>query len=79
MAEKHRKLRITPGRARSLERLVHLVTGSALVAYVYVTPSPDSPLTAGIRWLVPMVVSSGLAMWLWPRIRRYLIRRRLGA
>jgi hypothetical protein len=79
MAEKHRKPRITPRRARSLERLVHLVTGLALVAYVYLTPPPDSPLTAGIRWLVPMVVSSGLAMWLWPRIRRYLRRQRVGA
>jgi hypothetical protein len=79
MAEKHRKPRITPRRARSLERLVHLVTGLALVAYVYVTPSPESPLTAGIRWLVPMVIFSGLAMWQWPRIRRYLRRRGAGA
>jgi hypothetical protein len=79
MAERHRKPRITPRRARSLERLMHLVTGFALVAYVYVTPSPESPFTVGIRWLVPVTVSSGLAMWQWPRVRRYMRRRGAGA
>ena len=79
MSERHRSRRIEPRRARFLQRLVHLVTGFALVAYVYVTPSPESPLTAGIRWLVPMVIFSGLAMWQWPKIRRYLRRRGEGA
>jgi hypothetical protein len=79
MAEKQRSPRITPRRARSLERLVHLVTGFALVAYVYATPEPESPFTVGIRVLVPVVVLSGVAMWQWPRVRRYLRRRGAGA
>ena len=78
MTTKLGRPRIAPRRMRSLERLVHLVTGLALVSYVYATPAPDSPLTAGIRWLVPIVVFSGLAMWQWPRIRRHLRRREAG-
>ena len=78
MADRHRKRRIEPRRARFLQRLVHLVTGFALVAYVYATPEPESHLTAGIRVLVPIVVVSGVAMWQWPRVRRRL-RRRAGA
>ena len=63
---------LTPRRVRFLQRLVHLVTGVALVAYVYATPPPGSNLTFGIRWLVPFVIASGLALWQWPRVRRYL-------
>ena len=67
--------RLTPRRMRVLERLMHLVTGSALVVYVYATPGPESAFTLGIRWLVPIVVFSGLAMWQGPRVRRYLRKR----
>ena len=67
--------RLGPRRVRVLERLMHLVTGLALVIYVYVTPAPASAFTVGIRWLVPIVVFSGLAMWQGPRVRRYLRRR----
>jgi hypothetical protein len=70
-----RAQRIGPRQARILERIVHLVTGLVLVAYVYVTPPPGSALTAGVRWLLPIVVFSGLAMWQGPRLRRYLRRR----
>lgn len=62
-------------RVRVLQRLVHLATGFALVAYVYATPAPESAFTVGIRWLVPIVIVSGLAMWQWPRVRRYVRRR----
>ncbi|HZK50083.1 MAG TPA: hypothetical protein VFD47_00785 [Actinomycetota bacterium] len=67
--------RITPRRVRFLERLMHLVTGTALVTYVYATPGPESAFTMGIRWLVPIVVFSGIAMWQGPRVRRYLRKR----
>jgi hypothetical protein len=67
--------RIGPRQARILERSVHLVTGLVLVAYVYATPPSDSALTAGVRWLLPVVVFSGVAMWKGPRLRRYLRRR----
>jgi hypothetical protein len=70
-----RAQRIGPRRARILERIVHLATGLVLVAYVYVTPPAGSALTAGVRWLLPMVVFSGMAMWQGPRLRRYLRRR----
>lgn len=56
---------------------MHLVSGTALVTYVYATPGPESLFTVGIRWLVPIVVASGVAMWQGPRVRRYL--RKLGA
>ena len=78
MTERRRSRWIEPRRARFLQRGVHLVTGFALVAYVYATPEPESPLTVGIRVLEPVVVLSGVAMWQWPRVRKYL-RRRAGA
>ncbi len=75
MAVKLSAGRITPRRMRFLERLMHLVTGTALVAYVYATPGPESAFTVGIRWLVPIVIFSGIAMWQGPRVRRYLRKR----
>jgi len=75
MAAKRSGRRLTPKRVRALERLMHLVTGTALVTYVYVTPGPDSAVTLGIRWLVPIVIFSGIAMWQGPRVRRYLRKR----
>lgn len=75
MAAKLSGRRITSRRVRFLERLMHLVTGTALVTYVYATPGPESAFTMGIRWLVPIVVFSGIAMWQGPRVRRYLRKR----
>jgi len=75
MTSKSSGRRLTPRRVRALERLMHLVTGLALVIHVYATPGPGSSFTVGIRWLVPIVISSGLAMWQGPRVRRYLRRR----
>ena len=75
MAAKRSGLRITPRRMRMLERSMHSITGTALVAYVYATPAPESAFTVGIRWLVPIVVLSGIAMWQGPRVRRYLRKR----
>jgi hypothetical protein len=67
--------RFTPRRMRALERLMHLITGTALVTYVYATPSPESAFTVAIRLLVPIVIGSGIAMWQAPRVRRYLRKR----
>jgi hypothetical protein len=67
--------RIGPKQVRIMERSVHLVTGLILVAFVYFTPAPGSALTTGVRWLLPVVVFSGMAMWQGPRLRRYLRRR----
>jgi hypothetical protein len=79
MTAKSSGRRFGPRQVRVLERLMHVVTGLALVIYVYATPAPSSAFTVGIRWLVPVVVSSGLAMWQGPRVRRYMRRRRAGA
>jgi hypothetical protein len=61
---------MTAGQQRKLQRLVHLVAGAALLAYVYL------PLDAAVEDFVrfvafPALVASGLAMWQAPRIRRF--------
>lgn len=64
-------------RARTTQRGVHLVAAVGISAYIYLTPDPASPATFGIRWVaVPVLVFSGLAMWLWPRLRRRIDRTR---
>lgn len=69
--------RSRPMRTRSLQRLVHLVTGSAIANYVYFTPDPDSLFTTGVRWVAfPALALSGVAMWQWARLRRRLKTRR---
>lgn len=65
---------MTAARQRKLQRVVHLVAGAMLLAYVYV------PLGSGAEALVrfvvfPALVASGMAMWQAPRIRRVLRRR----
>lgn len=58
---------------RQLQRLFHLATAAGIVTYVYFTPDPNAPMALGIRWIaLPTLVVSGLAMWLWPRVRRRL-------
>ena len=58
---------------RSLQRAIHLITGVALVAQFYATSLPGSGFTTAVRWIaVPMVVTTGVAMWQGPRIRRWL-------
>lgn len=64
--------RTTPRRrTRRFQRIAHLVTGLPVLAYVYTAPAADAPLTIGVRWLaVPVLVATGFAMWLAPRVRR---------
>ncbi|MBN6051886.1 hypothetical protein JYK22_08055, partial [Nonomuraea sp. RK-328] len=58
-------------RIRTLQRTVHLATGLAIVAYVYLAPPAGSPADAAIRWFIlPVLLASGVVMWQWPRIRR---------
>lgn len=62
---------------RDLQRLTHLLTGTLLIAYVYLPLGPGSPAQAAIRWIaLPVLVSSGVLMWQWPRLRR--LARQLG-
>jgi hypothetical protein len=58
-------------RTRVLQRRLHLITGLAIVVYIYADPAAHSPLTIAVRWLLlPLLAVSGVAMWQWPRIRR---------
>lgn len=60
-------------KTRQVQRLLHLTTAAGIITYVYLTPDPASAMTFGIRWIaLPTLVVSGLAMWLWPRLRRRL-------
>lgn len=64
-------------RTRRVQRLVHLITAAGIITYVYLTPEPGSMMTVGIRWLaLPTLAISGLAMWLWPRLRRRIGKTR---
>ena len=57
---------------RDRQRLVHLVAGVALVAYVYKPGGPGEALEAAVRWVIlPLLAGSGLVMWQWPKIRRW--------
>ena len=61
-------------KARDRQRLAHLVAGVALIAYVYL---PGDPLEAAVRWVVlPLLLASGALMWQWPKVRRWVRRRR---
>lgn len=64
-----------PALQRRLERVVHLVAGVVLIAYVYL-PLGDA-VAHMVRWVViPVLVGSGIAMWQAARIRRALKMRR---
>ena len=57
---------------RDRQRLAHLVTGTLLIAYVYLPSSPSPVLEAAVRWvIVPLLVIAGVLMWHWPKIRRW--------
>lgn len=63
--------RSDPRRRRALQRAAHLVTGLALLAELYAAPLLGTGFTSVVQWvLVPVVITSGVAMWQGPRIRR---------
>lgn len=64
-------------RLRDMERIVHLALGAVLLAHVYALWSESAPFTLFVRVVAfPVLVGSGLAMWQWPRVRRWLGARR---
>lgn len=66
---------MTAARQRKVQRVVHLLAGVVLFAYVYLPLSRE--LEEIVRFVVfPVVVASGMAMWQAPRLRRALKRRR---
>jgi hypothetical protein len=65
-------------RTRDRQRLAHLVAGVALFAYVYAPGGPGAALEAAVRWVIlPVLAGSGVLMWQWPKVRRWV--RRLGS
>jgi hypothetical protein len=61
---------------RDLQRLMHLLTGALLIAYVYLPGDRGSPVETGIRWIaLPALVSSGVLLWQWPKLRRFARQR----
>jgi hypothetical protein len=48
-----------------------VITGLAIVVYVYAGPAAHAPLTLAVRWLLlPLLALSGVVMWQWPKLRR---------
>lgn len=64
---------MTPTRARTLMRTVHITLGLCLGAFVYLPTAWTDPLKAVLGLaIVPLVVVSGVAMWQQARLRRML-------
>lgn len=56
---------------RQRQRALHLVTGLALLVYVYAPGGAGEIYESLVRWvLLPALVATGVAMWQWPAIRR---------
>ena len=78
MATPSTRRRAGAKRTRDRQRVAHLLTGALVIIYIYLPLSPDSPVQAGVRWVVlPLLALSGIGMWQWPRLRR-LARQRAG-
>ena len=62
---------------RDVQRIVHLVSGLLVGAYIY-TPLADLPAFSAFIQIVvvPVLVVAGMAMWQMARLRRLLARRR---
>lgn len=66
---------MTAAQQRRTQRAIHLVTGVAIVAYVYAPGAAH--LQNPVRFLIlPLLVLTGITMWQAPRIRR--LRKSLG-
>ncbi|MEJ3750459.1 hypothetical protein WEI85_45280 [Actinomycetes bacterium KLBMP 9797] len=71
-------IRRTPGgkKTRDRQRLAHMAAGALLVLYVYLPGSPGTALQAATRWVIlPLLVITGVSMWQWPKIRRWIRTR----
>jgi hypothetical protein len=61
---------------RGRQRLAHLVAGALLTLYVYLPITPGAVLHDAIRWVfLPLLVATGVLMWQWPKVRRWLRAR----
>jgi hypothetical protein len=64
-------------RVRDLQRIVHVVSGLVVGAYIYTPLADVSAFSALVQVVVvPVLVAAGMAMWQLARLRRLLARRR---
>jgi hypothetical protein len=58
---------------RDIQRAVHLLTALSVVLYIYL-PVGSVPLLATLEKLavLPLLALTGLLMWQWTRLRRWL-------
>ena len=62
---------------RDMQRVVHLVSGLLVGAYIYTPLADVSAFSALVQIVVvPVLVAAGMAMWQMARLRRLLARRR---
>lgn len=71
---------MTPWRERDTIRTLHLVLSIPIIGYLY-GPVAHIPQAAWFtRWIaMPLVVISGLWLWLKPRVVKWLITRTMRA
>jgi hypothetical protein len=71
---------MTPWRERDTMRLLHLVLSIPIVGFIY-SPVAHIPQAAAFtRWIaMPVVVLSGIWMWLKPRLMKRIYTRRVQA
>jgi hypothetical protein len=65
--------RWTASRERVLIRTLHLVLSIPILGYLYGPVAHIPPAAFFVRWIaMPLVILTGLWLWLKPRIRRWL-------
>ncbi|HEV2134981.1 MAG TPA: hypothetical protein VGR47_12155 [Terracidiphilus sp.] len=65
-------------RERTAIRLLHLLLSIPIVGFIYGPVSQIAPAAFVTRWVAfPLVVLSGLWLWLKPRIAKQFYRRRV--
>jgi hypothetical protein len=71
-ARDHGRRRWTAARERVFIRTLHLVLSIPILGYLYGPVAHIPPAAWFVRWIaMPLVILSGLWLWLKPRIRRW--------
>jgi hypothetical protein len=65
--------RWTASKERTFIRALHLVLSIPILSYLYGPVAQIPPAAFFVRWIaMPLVILSGLWLWLKPRIKRWL-------
>jgi hypothetical protein len=60
-------------RTRDIQRIIHLTGGLLLVACIYTPLGNHNAFETLVRFVfVPVLIGTGMAMWLLPRLRKRL-------